>query len=317
MQRPRVADGGASAGASAPARLKRLGAGASFEPMSDPAAAPTRLLVAEDDDRLRMVLERLLAAAGYEVTATTNGREALEAALGGGPFALLITDINMPEMGGEELLRELKAKGVALPVIVLTARNDPALVTECFKHDAYRFLNKPFTGDELRAVVRAALVEAAERPAGEEARVVADGAGWVELTAPNRQEYLDRFQDFTDALIATRLDERSKNELKIAVQELGQNAIEWGNKLDAGSVVRLSYKLEEDRILIRIADQGPGFDPAQVPDPTIDPIGVIEAREARGKRPGGFGIHLARRVMDTVTYNETGNVVTMEKRFRS
>ena len=60
----------------------------------------------------------------------------------------------------------------------------------------------------------------------------------------------------------------------------------------------------------------PGFDPTKVPDPTVDPIKLIEAREAHGKRPGGFGIHLAKRVMDTFSYNETGNIVTMEKRFQ-
>ncbi len=283
---------------------------------AEPAPESVHVLVVEDDDRLRTVLERLLAAGGYRVTAASNGREALEAVEGGGDFQLVITDINMPEMDGETLLRELRARELGLPAIVLTARNDPALVTECFKNDAYRFLNKPFTGDDLRAVVRAALVEAAERPAGEQARIVADAEGWVELTAPSRQEYLDRFQDFTESLVATRLDERSKNELKIAVQELGQNAIEWGNKLDTGRSIRLSYRLEPDRLMIRIADEGPGFDPSVVPDPTVDPIGTIERRESTGKRPGGFGIHLARRVMDTVSYNETGNVVTMEKRLR-
>ena len=96
---------------------------------------------------------------------------------------------------------------------------------------------------------------------------------------------------------------------------MGQNAIEWGNAMNHDARVRLSYKLLPDRIMIRIADEGKGFDPNDVPDPTIDPIKTIEAREERGKRPGGFGIHLARRVMDTVSFNETGNVVTMEKRF--
>lgn len=277
-----------------------------------------RILVAEDDLRIRTVLDRLLKAGGYEVRACVNGREALTAIEGEGAFDLVITDINMPEMSGEELLRELKERGVTVPVIVLTARNDPALITECFKHDAYRFLTKPFTGEELRGVVEAALgeLEEAEAKGGfstGEARV--DDEGWVELTAPSRQEYLDRFQDFTESLIASRLDERSKNELKIAVQEMGQNAIEWGNAMNHDARVRLSYKLLPDRIMIRIADEGKGFDPNDVPDPTIDPIKTIEAREERGKRPGGFGIHLARRVMDTVSFNETGNVVTMEKRF--
>jgi anti-sigma regulatory factor (Ser/Thr protein kinase) len=199
-------------------------------------------------------------------------------------------------------------------VIVLTARTDTEIVSECFKDGAYRYLRKPFTGDAVREVVAAALEEAAVT-SGTEAIATIDDEGWVELTAPSRQEYLDRFHAFCDTLIASRLDERAKNELKIAVQELGQNAIEWGNALDAESRIRLSYRLLEDRILIRIADEGVGFDPATVPDPTIDPIALIEARETVGKRPGGFGIHLARRVMDTVNYNERGNVVTMEKRF--
>lgn len=274
-----------------------------------------RILVAEDDSRIRTILERFLGAAGYDVASCENGREALDAFEQGGRFDLVLTDVNMPELGGDELLRRIKAVDPRLPVVVLTARNDPALITELFKHDAYRYLTKPFTREDLLSVVQAALTEVGEAPVDDRRAVVRDDDGWVELTAPNRQEYLDRFQAFCEALIASRLDERAKSELKIAVQEMGQNAIEWGNRMDEERAIRLSYKLMPDRILIRIADEGPGFDPTTVPDPTVDPIKLIEAREAHGKRPGGFGIHLAKRVMDTFSYNETGNIVTMEKRF--
>ncbi len=275
-----------------------------------------RILVAEDDSRIRTILERFLAAAGYQVTSCENGREALQAFEEAGPYDLVLTDVNMPELGGDELLRRIKAVDPRLPVVVLTARNDPALITELFKHDAYRYLSKPFTREDLLAVVQAGLAEMVEAVVDDRRVVVRDDDGWVELTAPNRQEYLDRFQAFCEALIASRLDDRAKSELKIAVQEMGQNAIEWGNRMDDERAIRLSYKLMDDRILIRIADEGPGFDPTKVPDPTVDPIKLIEAREAHGKRPGGFGIHLAKRVMDTFSYNETGNIVTMEKRFQ-
>ena len=288
--------------------------------MATDAASAKRILVAEDDLRIRTVLARLLEAAGFEVVACRDGREALTAldavaeADAQAGFDLVITDINMPEVDGEELLRQIKERGLTFPVIVLTARNDPGLITECFKNDAYRFLTKPFTAEQLRGTVEAALREASGAP-GSAGAITQDDDGWVELTAPNRQEYLDRFQAFCETLIASRLDERSKNELKIAVQEMGQNAIEWGNRLDTDRAIRLSYRLEADRIIIRIEDEGPGFDPGTVPDPTVDPIGTIENREAVGKRPGGFGIHLVRKVMDTVTFNERGNVVTLEKRF--
>ena len=173
-----------------------------------------------------------------------------------------------------------------------------------------------FTKEDLLSVVEAALVEAASRDPSDEVRIESlDEEGWVELTAPSRQEYLDRFQDFCDRLIDSRLDDRAKNELKIAVQEMGQNAIEWGNQLQADRLIRLSYKLEAERILIRIADEGEGFNRESVPDPTNDPIAMIEKREELGKRPGGFGIHLVGKVMDNMTYNTRGNVVTLEKRF--
>jgi CheY-like chemotaxis protein len=276
---------------------------------------PRSILVAEDDDRIRLLIERFLGGAGHTVVACRNGREALDKIEAGATFDLVVTDVNMPELDGEGLLRAVKARLPGMPVIVLTARHDPQLITELFKNDAFRYLGKPFTRDDLLGAVHAALVEADDRPPGERAAVVMDEAGWVELTAPNKQEYLDRFQAFCEALIGTHFEDRQKSELKIAVQELGQNAIEWGNRLDAGQHIRLSYRLLPDRICIRIADDGPGFDPSTIPDPTVDPIKLIEQREARGKRPGGFGIHLARRVMDTVSYNERGNIVTLEKRF--
>jgi serine/threonine-protein kinase RsbW len=219
----------------------------------------------------------------------------------------------MPGVAGDVLLKRLKVKSPLTPVIVVTGVRDIEAIEECFRNDAYRYLKKPFTRDELLNLVRQALQEAAAS-SGRIHKVNRDPEGWVELTAPSRQEYLDRFQEFCDAILDSRLDEKARNELKIAVQELGQNAIEWGNKLDRNSTIRIAWKLEKDRIVIRIADEGPGFDPKSVPDPTIDPIATIENREKVGKRPGGFGIHLARRVMDRVSYNERGNIVFLEKR---
>ncbi|MBI3726540.1 response regulator [bacterium] len=271
-----------------------------------------RVLIAEDEPGIRTILVRLLESDGYAAAAFPDGQAALSHLVSGGNYDLVITDINMPLLSGEELLREIKARLPSVPVVIITAVPDPDTIEECFKNDAYRFLRKPFTRDQLLTVVKAALAEAASGPAQGEVR---SEDGWVELTAPSRQEYLDRFQEFCDAILASRLDEKARNELKIAVQELGQNAIEWGNKLDKGTTIRVAWKLLQDRVLIRIADEGRGFDPEAIPDPTLDPIATIEKREKDGKRPGGFGIHLARRIMDQVTWNERGNVVLLEKRF--
>ena len=284
-----------------------------YDPTRERQLAPPSILVAEDDPAIRTVFTRLLEGAGYKVSAFTNGQSALEKVEAGAHFDVAITDLNMPGVGGEELLKRLKVKSPLTPVIVVTGVRDLASIEECFRNDAYRYLKKPFTRDELLNLVKQALSEAAAS-SGRVGKVNRDDEGWVELTAPSRQEYLDRFQEFCDAILDSRLDEKARNELKIAVQELGQNAIEWGNKLDRNSTIRIAWKLEKDRIMIRIADDGPGFDPKSIPDPTIDPIATIENREKVGKRPGGFGIHLARRVMDKVTYNDRGNIVLLEKR---
>ena len=58
-----------------------------------------------------------------------------------------------------------------------------------------------------------------------------------------------------------------------------------------------------------IADEGSGFKPTDVPDPSADPLAHIKSRQKAGKRLGGYGIHLVRNLMDKVTWNERGNKV--------
>ena len=59
--------------------------------------------------------------------------------------------------------------------------------------------------------------------------------------------------------------------------------------------------------------QGRGFKPATVPNPIVDPEGVAEGRRAAGKRPGGYGIAMARAAMDEIFYNSAGNTVVLTK----
>ncbi len=92
--------------------------------------------------------------------------------------------------------------------------------------------------------------------------------------------------------------------IRLALEEAIVNAIKHGNRLDAGKQVRVVCKSTDTKICIEITDQGPGFDPEAVPDCT-DPQHI--------DAPNGRGIMLMRNFMSRVEYNETGNVVTMEK----
>lgn len=96
--------------------------------------------------------------------------------------------------------------------------------------------------------------------------------------------------------------------IKLALEEALVNAIKHGNGFDRSKKVYVTYRLHADRFEVTVRDDGPGFDPADVPDPT-----AVENLE----RPCGRGLMLMRHYMSDVAYNERGNGVIMSKIFRT
>jgi serine/threonine-protein kinase RsbW len=93
--------------------------------------------------------------------------------------------------------------------------------------------------------------------------------------------------------------------VNLAVEEALVNAIKHGNHEEPGKQVHVEFRLSGDHFYVRIADEGEGFDPSDVPDPTAD---------ENLDRPGGRGIMLMRNFMTRVEYNSLGNEVVMEKK---
>ncbi|MBL8842655.1 MAG: response regulator [Planctomycetes bacterium] len=122
------------------------------EPLAAPAAADGRplVLVCEDNRDMRQFIAESLGR-DYRVAAVADGREALEAALRLAPD-LIVTDLMMPVMGGEELLRELRMRPEmdATPVVLLTARAGDATRVDLLRLGAQDYVVKPFLADELR-----------------------------------------------------------------------------------------------------------------------------------------------------------------------
>ena len=92
--------------------------------------------------------------------------------------------------------------------------------------------------------------------------------------------------------------------VKLALEESLNNAIKHGNGLDAGKTVEINYEIDPRCVRITVVDQGGGFDPAGVPDPTAD---------ENLEKPCGRGIMLMRAYMDEVCYSSCGNQVRMVK----
>ncbi|MBI4891938.1 MAG: sigma-54-dependent Fis family transcriptional regulator [Acidobacteria bacterium] len=114
----------------------------------------TRILVVEDEDKLRRVVCLQLESAGYEAVGAGSAEEALRLAGGAG---LVLTDMRLPGMDGIDLLKALQRQNARIPVIVMTAFGTVELAVESMKLGAADFLPKPFSLDHLMAVVRKAL----------------------------------------------------------------------------------------------------------------------------------------------------------------
>jgi DNA-binding response OmpR family regulator len=149
----------------------------------------SRVLLAEDDDAIAEPLARALRREGHDVDVFGDGTGALEAARSGAAD-LLVLDLGLPGMDGLEVCRALRAGGHALPVLVLTARNDEVDAVVGLDAGADDYVTKPFRLDELLARVRAqlrrssgsALVVHGVRIDPESRRVWVDGAE-IALTA--------------------------------------------------------------------------------------------------------------------------------------
>jgi two-component system response regulator FixJ len=112
--------------------------------------------VIDDDDAVRDSLAFLLASAKIP-SVTYSSAKAFLAALNKDATGCVVTDIRMPEMSGMELLQQLGADGVRLPVIVITGHADVPLAVEAMKLGAADFIEKPFDEETLLAAVRSAL----------------------------------------------------------------------------------------------------------------------------------------------------------------
>jgi len=125
------------------------------EPFLDKRVMPhMKILLAEDDRNLGMIVKAFLDANGYQTTLCMNGGEAKEA-FNTNSFDFCLFDVTMPIMDGFELARQVKASRPDIPLVFLTARKEQDDILEGFSIGADDYITKPFSMDELLARVKA------------------------------------------------------------------------------------------------------------------------------------------------------------------
>jgi CheY-like chemotaxis protein len=140
------------------------------------------ILVAEDEDAVRLFVERVLTTAGYRVLTAAHGAAALATAESVTHLDLLFTDIVMPGMSGVDLAAELSKTRVGLPVIFASGYSEDGLLREALGNDSAPYIAKPFTAETLLAKIREVLdrgplpTDGPQTPAASEPPEAAEGS---------------------------------------------------------------------------------------------------------------------------------------------
>ncbi len=291
----------------------------------------TVILVVDDN-----ALDRHLAGSlvekcpGWKALYAANGREALNV-LAKEQIDLVLTDMVMPELDGLALVQEVRSHHPLVPVILMTAFGSEEIAIRALQKGAASYVPKGNLVRDLDETIENVLAVA---------KVDQNQQRLLEcLTHSESHFLLDNDASLIPPLIGylqgnlSRMklcDEIGRIRVSVALQEALINAIQHGN-LEVGSELRekdeKAYQglLEERRkqkpyrtrrvhvisrespaeVTYRIRDEGPGFDPSTLPDPT-DPSNL--------ERVAGRGLLLIRTFMDDVRHNASGNEITLVKR---
>ncbi|MHC4825025.1 MAG: sigma-54-dependent transcriptional regulator, partial [Planctomycetota bacterium] len=116
----------------------------------------SRILIVDDKEMMRDSVATMLARKGHSVTVSSGARSALDK-IAARFFDAVITDLQMPEMDGLELLAEIRRHDEQLPVVFMTAYGTVETAVAAMKQGAFDYLTKPFSGDALLVAVDRAL----------------------------------------------------------------------------------------------------------------------------------------------------------------
>jgi CheY-like chemotaxis protein len=259
-----------------------------------------------------------------------NGREALDAIRDKKPD-IVVTDLQMPEIDGLELVATVRREIPALPVILMTAHGSEETAIAALRRGATNYVAKRNLAFELVATVLAVL-EIARADRGQRAILSCLTRTEARFELDNDVGHIPALLDQLEASLA-RMDLFDRTEwmrIGVALREALVNAIYHGNleltstllEEDEAKFARLAKERPRQtafasrRVYVSacetrreatyvIRDEGSGFDPASLPDPT-DPANL--------DRRTGRGLFLIRTFMDEVRHNSAGNEITLVKR---
>jgi anti-sigma regulatory factor (Ser/Thr protein kinase)/CheY-like chemotaxis protein len=269
-------------------------------------------LLVGDDPEVEEQLRSTLQGGSWALQRAINNGAALVMAVTRN-LDLILTSQKTSGSEDVELLRKLRLVRPHTRLIILAEESTPADIILSMREHAFSYFSKPIEPGALRAMIRHAI----EEPCWDDGiDVVSATPEWIRILARCDLKTADRVLQFFDEI--SDLPNPEKSAVGMAFREMLTNAIEHGGQLDANRQVEISYLRVCHMVSCRISDPGEGFTLDEIPhaaiaNPADDPLRHVAYREAKGMRPGGFGVLLSQRLVDDLVYNEQGNEVVLIK----
>lgn len=292
----------------------------------------TRVLVVDDNPKDRERIAALIDQIdGVTCELARSGAEALQRLETDSPRAeVVLIDLHMPSMTGLELLDKVVSRFPLIPVMIVTSRSSVESAMEALKRGASYYVPKKADPEEMRDAIAKLISSAHHRQC--HAQVLDNiQSHRLEFELQNDRKLIPVVWNMIDDMIrALKLFPANETvRTGVALQEAVTNAMVHGNlEIDSCTRegeqpnfellvaqrsaqspfrerrVRIISELTRQQVRFHISDEGPGFDPAKIPDPTL-PENLLRA--------SGRGLLLMKHFMDEVCYNEKGNAVTLTK----
>ena len=276
-----------------------------------PAPQKTALVVDSGSDSDELLIS-VLATEGWDIQRVPDNRAALSLSRTN-PFDLIITGAKTSGAEDVELLHKIRSSRPHVRLIILTNEWTPGDVIAAIRAGAFSYFVAPFQPSALTETVRAAMAE----PYWDDGiEILSATPNWVRLTVRCDLHTADRLVQFLQGV--GDIPQTDKDRVITAFREILLNAMEHGAHFNPSEYVEISFIRARRAIACRVKDPGQGFSLEELRHAAVDSspedlFSHMAVREELGLRPGGFGILMARKLVDELLYDEKGNNVLLVK----
>lgn len=292
----------------------------------------TTIVVIDDEDQIRFVLEKKLSKEGYKVISLEDAEKFIELTKDHSVHIdLVITDIKLKKMDGIELLRYINSMDDPYPVLLITGHGNLEDAIQALRYGASDFIKKPFDlSDMLASVTRVLRLKREEKVTENVGQYIVHEKKIIEIPVDTSICSIIAHiltKDLTPAGLCNR---STATNVSLALVEAIDNAMIHGNLEIPSDIIEeqgirvfnqeiekrvqedaykdrkivIYYELEKEYVEYVIEDEGNGFDYTKLPDPR-DPENFY--------KNSGRGLLIIRTLMDEVDWNEKGNIIRLRK----